>query len=69
MTGTRTRRADISVSDNMISGILSVVVHADDGDRASALRWAERRLARSSLPRDVATALLREAMGGGEPSR
>jgi hypothetical protein len=42
----------------MINAVLNVVVHAPDGERASALRWVERRLARSSLSHDDAAALL-----------
>jgi len=42
----------------MISAVLNVVVRASDDERAAALRWAERRLAKSSLSRDDAAELL-----------
>jgi hypothetical protein len=52
------RRPDVSVSDGMINAVLNVVVHADDGERDQALRWAARRLAKSSLSHDAAVELL-----------
>src|SRR5215469_5822228 len=52
------RRPDVSISDGMINAVLNVVVHASDADRASAMHWAERRLARSSLSHDAAAELL-----------
>jgi hypothetical protein len=52
------RRPNVSVADGMISAVLNVIVHASEGERAAALRWAERRLAKSSLSRDAAAELL-----------
>ena len=51
----------------MISAVLNVVVRASDDERAATLRWAQRRLAKSSLPPEAAAELLDGLRGPKAP--